>query len=76
MIQLRLREIAESKNVNKSQLSLRAQVGLGVVRRYWDSDTTSVDLRVLDMLCAALECQPCDLMYRTETTTTTAPTQQ
>lgn len=75
MIQLRLREIAESKNVNKSQLSLRAQVGLGVVRRYWDSDTTSVDLRVLDMLCAALDCQPCDLMYRVDTTTA-APTQQ
>jgi putative transcriptional regulator len=64
MIEICLRQIAESKHINKSQLSLRAQVGLGVVRRYWDNETTSIDLRVLDKLCAVLNCEPGDLIRR------------
>lgn len=68
MIQIRLQELAEAKDLNKSQLSLRAQVGLGVVRRYWDSDTASIDLRVLEKFCKALDCQPGDLLELVETT--------
>lgn len=64
MIKLRVKEIAESKGINKSQLSLKSQVGLGVVRRYWDSDTGSVDLRVLEKLAIALGCQPGELLQQ------------
>lgn len=64
MIKLHVKEIAVSKKLNKSQLSLRSQVGLGVVRRYWDDDTMSVDKNVLDKLCAALDCELCDLLER------------
>jgi len=64
MIQIRLRQIAEAKNINKSQLSLRAQVGIGVIRRYWNDDSTSVDLRVIDSLCEILDCEPGDLIKR------------
>ena len=65
-ILFKLKEVAESRNINKSQLSLRAQVGIGVVRRYWDDDTTSVDLRILDKFCAVLDCEPSDLLQRTD----------
>ena len=68
MIKLRLKEVSESKGINRSQLSLRAQVGLGVVRRYWDNETTSIDLRVLDKLCKALECGLADLFVVDEAT--------
>ncbi len=67
MIHIRLREIAEANHVNKSQLSMRAQVGMGVVRRYWENDTTSVDLRVLEKFCDTLGCQPCDLLTQEAT---------
>jgi DNA-binding Xre family transcriptional regulator len=66
MIQIRLSEVATDRKINKSQLSLQAKVGLGVVRRYWDSDTTSVDLNVLDKFCEALNCRPCDLNDRVD----------
>ena len=66
MIKIRLSEVATERKVNKSQLSLQAQVGLGVVRRYWDSDTSSIDLNVLDKFCDALNCRPCDLIDRVD----------
>ena len=67
MVKIYLQQVAESKDVNKSQLSLRSQVGIGVVRRYWDNETTSVDLRVIDKFCKALGCEPGDLIKRVAT---------
>lgn len=64
MITIRLRELAEAKQMNKSQVQRRTGLTLGVVRRYWNSDTTSVDLRAIDKLCDLLDCQPGDLLQR------------
>ncbi len=64
MLKIYLQEMADANEINKSQLSLRAQVGIGVVRRYWDNETTSVDLRVIEKFCDALKCEPGDLIKR------------
>ncbi len=64
MVSLQLKEVAEAQEINKSQLSLRAQVGIGVVRRYWDNRTKTVDLRIIDQFCRVLHCEPGDLIKR------------
>lgn len=64
MIVIRLKELAEAKDLNMSQVQRRADITLGLVRRYWRNDTTSVDLRALDKLCVVLECEPGDLIKR------------
>lgn len=64
MIVIRLKELAEAKNLNMSQVQRRADITMGLVRRYWRNDTTSVDLRAIDRLCALLDCEPGDLLVR------------
>ncbi len=64
MITIRLKEIAESKGLKMSHVQQRAGLDMGIVRRYWRNETTSVDLRALDKLCAVLACTPGDLLER------------
>jgi putative transcriptional regulator len=64
MITIRLQEIAESRGLNMSQVQRRADLTMGLVRRYWRNETTSIDLRALDKLCDVLGCTPGDLLDR------------
>ena len=64
MIQVRLREIAEGKGLNMSQVQIGAGVSMGSVRRYWYNDTGIIYLDVLDALCEFLDVKPCDLLVR------------
>lgn len=63
-IKICVRQLAEAKGINKTQLSLRSGIAIGVVRRYWNDKTTSIDKRVLEAFCKVLDCEPGDLIRR------------
>lgn len=68
MIICRLKELAEAKELNKSQVQKRTGLDLGLVRRYWDDDTESFKRDAIDKLCGLLGCEPGDLIKRTPPT--------
>lgn len=58
MIKIRLKEIAEEKELNLNYIILNSGVSTGTVRNYWHNDTQRVDLDVLDRLCKLLDAHP------------------
>ena len=71
MIKVRVREVAEQKGLNLSQLQRKCDTPMGSVRRYWyaavggkekGKPLRSVDLDVLERLAKALEVNYCELL--------------
>lgn len=62
MITIALDTIATARGLKMAQLQRQSGLDMGLVRRYWRNETTSIDLRALDKLCALLDCQPGDLI--------------
>jgi transcriptional regulator with XRE-family HTH domain len=58
---LRIKEIAESQHINRSQLQIKAGVTLPMLNRYWNNDTESVHLDAMDRIAKALGVQVRDL---------------
>lgn len=73
MITIRLKEIAEAKGFNQSQVQRQTGLTMGQVRRYWHNETEEVKLSALDKICALLDCEPGDLIKRVAVTTTETP---
>ncbi|WP_084659087.1 MULTISPECIES: helix-turn-helix transcriptional regulator [Thermogemmatispora] len=63
MIRLRLREIAEQKNISMSQLAKLADVDYRTVRKIFRDPSAIIDSDTLDKLCWALEVTPAELIY-------------
>jgi len=61
MARLIIKEIAESKKINRSQLQIKAGVTLPMLNRYWNNDTDSVHLASMDKIAKALGVQVRDL---------------
>lgn len=61
-VRLRVRELAEARGWNISQLQLRAGLSMGAARRYWYSETSAVDLRVLAQIAESLGVAPSELL--------------
>ena len=68
MIEIRLREIAESKKLNMSQLQMGANVSMGSVRRFWSGKVKMIDVDVLNRLCLFLDVTPSDILKYTPDT--------
>ncbi len=75
MARLRLREIAETKGLNMSQLQRRSGLTMGVVRRYWYNTANGlaegdplvmVSLEHIDKLADVLNVSPGDLIEEAE----------
>lgn len=64
MVVFRLKELAEAKGLNKSQVQKRSGLDMGMIRRYWDDNTDSYNRKAVDALCDLLECEPGDLIVR------------
>lgn len=62
MIEIRLREIAESRDLNISKVQMGASVSMGSIRRFWYDELTMIDIDVLDRLCEFLQVTPGDLI--------------
>lgn len=64
MITIKLKEISEARGLKMYRVQKETGLDAGLIRRYWHNQTTSVDLRYIDRLCAFLDCQPGDLIVR------------
>ncbi len=62
MLYIALKEIAETKGLNLSQVQRQSGLTMGLVRRYWYNETEEVKLSALSKLCALLDCTPGDLI--------------
>jgi transcriptional regulator with XRE-family HTH domain len=62
MARLQLRELAESRGLNMSQVQRQTGLSMGQVRRYWYNDTTLVALDALSALAKLLNVTPGDLL--------------
>jgi DNA-binding Xre family transcriptional regulator len=68
MIIIRLKELAEAKDLNQSQVQRQTGLTMGLVRRYWFNETEEVKLSAIDKICELLSCDPGDLITRTTNT--------
>lgn len=66
MARLRIKEIAEEKKLNQSQLQLKSGVTPPLLNRYWHNHTQSVALDPLEKIARALGVQPGDLIVASE----------
>jgi DNA-binding Xre family transcriptional regulator len=68
MIVYRLKEIAAAKEWTKTKLHYVSGVSYPTISRIWDGEGKNpikqIDMDVLDALCAALDCEPGDLIKR------------
>ena len=67
MARLRLRELAEARGLNMSQVQRQSGLTMGMVRRYWynegkDGPLNEVQLEALDRLARLLGVQPGELL--------------
>ena len=61
-VKLRLREIAEEKGLTLSYVQRKSELTMGMVRRYWHNQTSSVKLDALGSLASLLDVNPKDLI--------------
>lgn len=68
MLRLRIKEIAEAQNLNRSQLQLKSGVTLPLLNRYWWNNTTEIKLEALEKIAKALGVKASDLLVEEDTT--------
>lgn len=61
-VRLKLRELAEGQGMNMSQVQRRSGLTMGMVRRYWYNQTTTVALKELGKLAELLGVKPGSLL--------------
>ena len=61
-IRWRVRRLAEAKGMNISQLAAKCEgMAYSSAIDYWHGRARRIDLKTLEKLCEALECQPCEI---------------
>jgi putative transcriptional regulator len=64
MIRIRLKEILEERELSGYVLAKMSGVHPSVISKYRNNQVRAFNAEVLDQLCAALKCQPGDLLVR------------
>lgn len=62
MIRLRIKEVAQQKGINQSQLQLKAGVTPQLLNRYWHNHTQSAAFEPLAKIAKALDVKASDLI--------------
>ena len=62
MAKLRIKEVAELRGINQSQLQIKSGVTLPLLSRYWKNRTDSVNLEAIEKIANALDVKPGDLL--------------
>ena len=65
-VRLRLREIAKEKGLTISDIQRRSGLTMGLVRRYWYNETTSVRLEAIGVLATLLNVKPSELISESD----------
>lgn len=68
MVHLIIKEIAQSKGLNQSQLQIKSGVTPQLLNRYWRNHTQSVAFEPLEKIAKALGVKPGDLIVSDEYT--------
>jgi putative transcriptional regulator len=77
MIKLKLDEMLEKRGMSAYALHKQSGLHQSVISKIKNNKSKALQLDVLDTLCAALNCQPADLIvYESEITTQTASATQ
>lgn len=66
VLRLRVKEIAEARGLNRSQLQLKSGVTLPLLNRYWSNNTTEVKLDALEKIARALQVSVGDLFEESQ----------
>lgn len=64
MIQPKLSEVLEGKGKSLYWLAQETGVAYSTLHKFNKAQTKGIDFRVLDEICAALSCQPGDILIR------------
>ena len=62
MLKLLVKEMAEKRGLNRSQLQLKSGVTLPLLTRYWNNTTSEVRLDALEKIARALDVKPGELI--------------
>jgi DNA-binding Xre family transcriptional regulator len=62
MLRLRIKEVAEAKGLNRSQLQRKAGVTLALLNRYWKNSVGEIRLSELEKIARALDVRAIDLL--------------
>jgi DNA-binding Xre family transcriptional regulator len=67
MVKLQIRETAAKKGI-KTAYGLQKVMGIppGTAARLWRAKMTMISLKTIDSLCEALECEPADIIVRSD----------
>jgi len=66
MAKLQVKEVAERRGINQSQLQIKSGVTLPLLSRYWKNRTDSVNLEAIEKIAKALGVKPGDLIVSDE----------
>lgn len=61
-INLRLREIMDSKNITRNYLARVSNTRFEVINKWYNNDVEKMDLDILARICYVLECSPADII--------------
>ena len=65
MIHVRIQEVAKARGITTAyQLQKAMNVNPGMAARLWKGKFEMIGLRTLDSLCAALSCEPGEILVR------------
>jgi putative transcriptional regulator len=62
MIKPMLTKLLEEKGVTLYRLAKETDLAYSTLHKFSNGRTVSIDFRVLDLICATLNCQPGDLL--------------
>ena len=62
MVRLKIREIAEAKQINMSKLSRMADINYNTIRAIWDNEMKDVTLSTLEKVAKALKVHIAELI--------------
>lgn len=65
MVRLKIKEVAESKNINMAKLSRLADVGYTTTQALFHNPHHDVSIYILERIAKALEVSICDLLDET-----------
>lgn len=60
-LRLKVREVAESRGVNMSQLARKADLGFSTIKRLWKDPYKKTNTELLEKIADALQCSVVDL---------------
>ena len=62
MVRLTINKVLEERGITRYELAKRTEVKFQTIDRYYKNRVVRYDSYILDRICAALECNLCDIM--------------